>query len=401
MALNIDGTAGISGVDGSASAPALKGTDSNTGINFGTDTVNINTGGTTRATVDSTGRLGIGTSSPTHKLEVVDSSTPIYSRGSGNVGGIRFGNSSHTNGYIYYDNGANMNFHTAGSERMRINSAGNVGIGTNSPTSLLHLNGGTNTTGLFIEGSNSFVILDANANLSGNQVNFIDFKFNGTLKSNIAVGEGLSGGLEINSATDSNIVLASGGGHVQIHQNSSAVPGLGNTTTGACFESIGSSGDSGSALFLSRNIGPALFVNRNNTGTLVEFKASGVGVGSISTNAASLPSDRNFKKNITDLTLGLDFVKTLKPSKYNLKIEKDTDPLLFGLMAQDVEESLTSAGVTKNSVVLCQHNPKEEEAESDYSLNYSGFTPILINCIKELSAKIEVLETKVAALEAA
>jgi hypothetical protein len=59
MALNINGTTGISGVDGSASAPALQGTDSNTGINFGTDTVNINTGGVARATVDSSGNLNI------------------------------------------------------------------------------------------------------------------------------------------------------------------------------------------------------------------------------------------------------------------------------------------------------------------------------------------------------
>jgi len=57
MALNINGTTGISGVDGSASAPAVTGTDSNTGINFGTDTVNINTGGVTRATVDSSGNV--------------------------------------------------------------------------------------------------------------------------------------------------------------------------------------------------------------------------------------------------------------------------------------------------------------------------------------------------------
>ena len=57
MALNINGTTGISGVDGSASAPALQGTDSNTGINFASDTVNINTGGVTRATVDSSGNV--------------------------------------------------------------------------------------------------------------------------------------------------------------------------------------------------------------------------------------------------------------------------------------------------------------------------------------------------------
>ena len=69
MALNINGTTGISGVDGSASAPALQGTDSNTGINFGSDTVNINTGGQTRATVDSNGRLGVGTT-PSHKVHI-------------------------------------------------------------------------------------------------------------------------------------------------------------------------------------------------------------------------------------------------------------------------------------------------------------------------------------------
>ena len=59
MALNINGTTGISGVDGSASAPAVTGTDSNTGINFASDTVNINTGGSTRATIDSSGNLNI------------------------------------------------------------------------------------------------------------------------------------------------------------------------------------------------------------------------------------------------------------------------------------------------------------------------------------------------------
>ena len=70
MALNIDGTTGISGVDGSASAPALTGTDSNTGINFGSDTVNINTGGVTRATIDSSGNLNIPNKFFTNSLGV-------------------------------------------------------------------------------------------------------------------------------------------------------------------------------------------------------------------------------------------------------------------------------------------------------------------------------------------
>jgi hypothetical protein len=62
MTIQINGTSGISGVDGSATTPALQGTDTNTGISFGTDTVNVVTGGSTRTTVDSSGRLLVGTS---------------------------------------------------------------------------------------------------------------------------------------------------------------------------------------------------------------------------------------------------------------------------------------------------------------------------------------------------
>ena len=75
MALNINGTTGISGVDGSASAPALQGTDSNTGINFASDTVNINTGGSTRATVNSSGNLGIGNTDPSQARAVIQSAS--------------------------------------------------------------------------------------------------------------------------------------------------------------------------------------------------------------------------------------------------------------------------------------------------------------------------------------
>ena len=76
MALNINGTTGISGVDGSASAPALQGTDSNTGLSFGSDTVNINTGGSTKAVVSPNGCLIVGGTSEstlpgqTHFLQV-------------------------------------------------------------------------------------------------------------------------------------------------------------------------------------------------------------------------------------------------------------------------------------------------------------------------------------------
>lgn len=60
MALTLDGDNGISGINGSAATPAVQGTDTNTGLTFGTDTVGIVTGGSTRFQVGSAGQLGIG-----------------------------------------------------------------------------------------------------------------------------------------------------------------------------------------------------------------------------------------------------------------------------------------------------------------------------------------------------
>ncbi len=60
MALNINGTTGISGVDGSVSAPALTGTDSNTGITFpSADTIKFATGGVERMAITNSGISGI------------------------------------------------------------------------------------------------------------------------------------------------------------------------------------------------------------------------------------------------------------------------------------------------------------------------------------------------------
>jgi hypothetical protein len=51
MTLILSGTDGLSDIDGSAATPAIRGTDANTGIFFGTDTVGISTGGTTAVSI--------------------------------------------------------------------------------------------------------------------------------------------------------------------------------------------------------------------------------------------------------------------------------------------------------------------------------------------------------------
>lgn len=73
MPININGTTGISGADGSAATPSIQGSDTNTGIFFpAADTVAVATGGSEAMRIDTSRNVGIGTSSPTsgYKLDV-------------------------------------------------------------------------------------------------------------------------------------------------------------------------------------------------------------------------------------------------------------------------------------------------------------------------------------------
>ena len=98
--------------------------------------MNFNNGGSTRMTIANAGNVGIGTTAPFALLDVRDTMRVS--------GDINFGSplNNATLSSIAYDNGtgsidvkslANLGLYTAGSERMVITSAGNVGIGTTAP----------------------------------------------------------------------------------------------------------------------------------------------------------------------------------------------------------------------------------------------------------------------------
>ena len=104
--------------------------DATAALNFpSSDTVTLETASTERLRVDSSGNVGIGTDSPGEKLSVVGK---IEAR-SGNWFLARSGDNSN---YAYIKNpetsGSALGFYTSG-EAMRIDSSGNVGIGTASP----------------------------------------------------------------------------------------------------------------------------------------------------------------------------------------------------------------------------------------------------------------------------
>lgn len=142
MAIEINGTTGISGVNGSAGTPALQGTDTNTGISFGTDEVNIVTGGEIQAKVDSSGRVLIGQDDTTgvdaEADDLVVSSTAhtgiTVRSGSSHNASVYFADQDAVRqGRIEYNHTSDyMRFNTGGTERLRITSDGTLQL-NNSP----------------------------------------------------------------------------------------------------------------------------------------------------------------------------------------------------------------------------------------------------------------------------
>ena len=165
MPVTINGTTGIAGVDGSAGTPAVQGADTNTGVFFpAADTVAIATGGSERLRADSSGNVGIGTSSPTARLTVVTAGT--------NQGEIRVSDNATYYGAFArvqatdevrlgsYGASQNLTFYTVSSERARIDSSGSFGVGMTGPSGYGRVGvrfepsgGSHNQTGIGIETS--------------------------------------------------------------------------------------------------------------------------------------------------------------------------------------------------------------------------------------------------------
>jgi hypothetical protein len=110
--------------------------------------------------IDASGNVGIGESTPLRKLHITDSSSSTYIRietGNTNISGIEFADTDDTNvGRISYDHSDNsMEFRVNDAERMRIDSSGQVGIGTGSPNATLEVMKGSEGLYLKVGGDNA------------------------------------------------------------------------------------------------------------------------------------------------------------------------------------------------------------------------------------------------------
>lgn len=107
--------------------------------------------------------------------------------------------------------------------------------------------------------------------------------------------------------------------------------------------------------------------------------------------AWTITSDRNLKSNILSSNLGLGFIRKLRPVSYTRKndVSGKTE---YGLIAQEVEESLKTEGVENAGMLTVTDN-------GEYQLRYNDLLAPMIKAIQELKAENDALKERIEKLE--
>lgn len=229
------------------------------------------------------GSVGIGTSSPSAKLTIVDNTNGgtinLVGRTSDDTAAINFRATGDASTYAYvspdtnefrlYHNDGFMSFYPGGSEKVRITSGGNVGIGTTSPLAKLQVSAGRS---YFFSGDQYSVGLAQTAA----QANY----------------------MYLGTATDGTFYISETGGTARVTVQQSGNVGIGTTSPGAKLDVNGdvyiSPNTAGKNTFiLSTNASnDARLLMRSDTTTKVDIQANGasyfnggnVGIGTTSPN---------------------------------------------------------------------------------------------------------------------
>ena len=306
---------------------------------------------TTTLAVDATNnRVGIGTASPTRALDIVGDIgisgriKPTAAAGTTTAAAPRLCLGYDWDTGFFQDTTNTIGFATAGSERMRILADGKVGIGTASPTAPLHID----------SDSLPMVYLDNNTNATNPQFQIYN--------SNTATSF-----FGINTLANTN----------RFHQY--GINGTGGTFTfnhGTSAESM--------RITSSKRVG---------IGTTSPAQALHV-VGSIvaTGNITAYYSDERLKDFKGKIDNPLEKINTLngyyfKPNETALIAGAEQNGLEVGVSAQEVEKVLPE--IVSPSAL-----------GKDYkTVSYEKLTPLLIEAVKELSAKVDDLELRLQNLE--
>ena len=310
------------------------------------------------------GKVGIG-GSPTAKISILApfaaaTQAAYIEQGEFNQIGLQVKNTnagSSTTGILQVDNSAGTAF--------IVNGSGNVGIGTDSPDTLVN-----------IEGSSPILTVEDNRTSigTGTIMGRIDFKQNDDSGSGTGVsgsiysisesstgqGSGLAFSTGIpNSATEKMRITS--GGDVQIKSNPTSSP-----YEGMIVENLSN--------------GCRINIGRSTSAIVLGFYNDNGIVGSISTSGSSTvyttSSDYRLKEDLQDFA-GLDMIS--KIPVYDFKWKSD-ESRSYGVMAHELQEVLPDAV------------SGQKDAEEMQGVDYSKIVPLLVKSIQELKAEVDLLK---------
>ena len=158
---------------------------------------------------------------------------------------------------------------------------------------------------------------------------------------------------------------------------------------------------SGDSTFVKDNGAAVTMTRKTTAGKVLDFYSTTNYAGGVYVNGANSAqyqstSDYRLKEDITSMTDGIDKVKLLNPVYYKNKQigdVTDTTTTQTGFLAHEVQSIIPTLVDGEKDADI------DERGKGYQTLNYAGFAPTAIAAIKELIAKVETLESEVAALK--
>lgn len=330
----------------------------------------LQTASTAALTIDASQNVGIGTATPNDTLEVAGANAFIRVNRTGNEPGIsfRYSNSATNRGDIAVTSGGAMYFTAGGAtERMRITAAGNVGIGTTTPSAPLDVTGVIKSSTYSQYGSSMYYGI-GNA-LSGSYASTDLLMYNGA--------NGIAGFITNNTER----MRITSGGVLLLNETSTGSSPLMQISGDTSSYNNLTIKDTGTTYSTGNRF--AMFTNSSNA-VAGQIQHTGV-----TTTAFATSSDQRLKENIVDAPNALDKIMDIKVRSYDWK--EDSSHVEYGFVAQEVNE------VYGEPVGVGGEDVKDDP----WNIEYGRLTPILLKAIQEQQALITDLTTRLSALEGA
>ena len=406
----------------------------NVALDFYTNTASSTDGEALRMRIDSNGFVGIDNASPVSSFAsarnlVIGTASGNHGitimSGTGSSGHIEFSDGTSSDaektagGIRYYHNGNYMRFNTnGGTERMRIDDAGRVGIKNTNMSS-------------FNDGMDDLVIGNGVNGTSPGMTIFSNSSDIGSISFRDSADTGITGLIQYRHQESPPYMRVLVEGTERFRFTTFGTHTFGQCSAKALSASSSKAGNfdpyvfdvNGSAqstetVAIKSQKNDCLDLTRYYTaGTIQTFRFNNDFTGHIETGTTSVTyhtsSDYRLKENAVAISDGITRLKQLKPYKFNFI--KEPSVVHDGFFAHEVTPVVpTAVSGVKDATETRYYETgdilpegkeigdiKEENAVKPQSLDHSKLVPLLTAALKEEITKREALETRVAALEAA